>query len=524
MNRIPALDSIRGLLLVIMTINHLIWISGGRSVLQYFSLQPLGQFGAAEGFVFISGLLAGAVYCRSEYSNRETTQKVLNRAFTIYKYHIASLFIVMLWFSLCIFAFPSAATSLGSSFNNLLEAPIATIALSALLINRPDFLEILPLYIMFMLILPLVLVAFRKGYLWLVLAGSVVVWAFSGSITSSALSALLTSVAPNFKAQFGYFDPFAWQLLFVSGAALGFKQRQGTLNWHHPIITGIAGLFAIGMFAAHHGTFLSWGIHQGVLYNLADKPELGWLRLLNLAAWIYLIAVVIRTAPNALVFKPLGYVGQYSLQVFTWQTVLIFACAPFLNSVRLSPYYTALVLACTATLWVVAWWQDSRNKASNTLPKTALLASTFALILAASFVSTRQDASPAITEVLHVNQSYPLTVTVKDIKEDDADMILLIYTDADDLTGAPSEHFGTYTTEQMRNGVTLAPIQSGDYAILVFQDLDKNMMLSLNASGFPSEGFGFSNNPILQGPPTFDMIKFSHNKTQAKTIHMVNMY
>ncbi|GAL08888.1 OpgC protein [Photobacterium aphoticum] len=43
-----------------MTFNHLIWISGGSTWLQRFTLQPFGQFGAAEGFVFISGLLAGA--------------------------------------------------------------------------------------------------------------------------------------------------------------------------------------------------------------------------------------------------------------------------------------------------------------------------------------------------------------------------------------------------------------------------------------------------------------------------------
>ena len=61
MKRIPALDSIRGLLLLIMTLNHLFWISGGSSIYQLFTLQPLGQFGAAEGFILVSGFLAGAI-------------------------------------------------------------------------------------------------------------------------------------------------------------------------------------------------------------------------------------------------------------------------------------------------------------------------------------------------------------------------------------------------------------------------------------------------------------------------------
>ncbi|USH04743.1 OpgC domain-containing protein [Grimontia kaedaensis] len=122
MKRIPALDSLRGLLLVLMAINHLIWLSGCRSLLQYFTLQPLGQFGAAEGFVMISCLLAGAVYSRAELLEREATNKVLRRAFTIYKYHMVSLLLVMVWFSYCAFALPTVAQSLGNSFNNLGEA------------------------------------------------------------------------------------------------------------------------------------------------------------------------------------------------------------------------------------------------------------------------------------------------------------------------------------------------------------------------------------------------------------------
>ncbi|EJH80513.1 TPA: OpgC domain-containing protein, partial [Vibrio cholerae O1] len=67
MKRIPALDSIRGLLLVLITFNHLIWYSGGTTILQMITHEPVGVFGAAEGFIFMSGLLAGMVYSRREY-------------------------------------------------------------------------------------------------------------------------------------------------------------------------------------------------------------------------------------------------------------------------------------------------------------------------------------------------------------------------------------------------------------------------------------------------------------------------
>src|ERR1700759_5327206 len=51
-------DSLRGLMLVIMTINHL------PSLVSRFTDEPLGVFSGAEGFVFLSGLLAGLVYAR----------------------------------------------------------------------------------------------------------------------------------------------------------------------------------------------------------------------------------------------------------------------------------------------------------------------------------------------------------------------------------------------------------------------------------------------------------------------------
>ncbi|WP_229598657.1 OpgC domain-containing protein, partial [Vibrio cholerae] len=47
MKRIPALDSIRGLLLVLITFNHLIWYSGGKTILQKITHEPVGVFGAA---------------------------------------------------------------------------------------------------------------------------------------------------------------------------------------------------------------------------------------------------------------------------------------------------------------------------------------------------------------------------------------------------------------------------------------------------------------------------------------------
>lgn len=76
MKRDIGLDSLRGLLLVWMTLNHL----GGP--LHAYSFQTLGFFSSAEGFVFISGVVAGLVYGRIglKQGSPAVTNRTLRRA------------------------------------------------------------------------------------------------------------------------------------------------------------------------------------------------------------------------------------------------------------------------------------------------------------------------------------------------------------------------------------------------------------------------------------------------------------
>ncbi|PSV14038.1 DUF1624 domain-containing protein [Photobacterium kishitanii] len=135
MKRIAALDSIRGLLLLLMTINHLIWVSGGYSIIQNVTLQPLGQFGAAECFVFISGLLAGVIYSRDSLTNQQVTTKAFHRAFSIYRYHVSCLLVVFVWFFIASQLLPSALPILQQSAHNVIDSPIETLLASAVLVN-----------------------------------------------------------------------------------------------------------------------------------------------------------------------------------------------------------------------------------------------------------------------------------------------------------------------------------------------------------------------------------------------------
>ncbi|MGC9550649.1 OpgC domain-containing protein [Vibrio metoecus] len=387
MKRIPALDSIRGLLLVLITFNHLIWYSGGTTILQIFTHEPIGVFGAAEGFIFMSGLLAGMVYSRREYSDRQATNKVWHRAFTIYKYHMAALFIAMLWFLLGSHYFAEQVTVFGGSFSNLPNMPFMTMLMSFLLLNKPAYLEILPLYIMYMLVFPLALYGFRRGYLKWVLALSVVVWASSGWIQSSMLTPMFKSLSAEYIPELGYFDPFAWQLLLFFGGALGYSKRQGDLVWYHPKLTWLCAVIALLIFMAYRDLLTPLGITKKMVYAASSKPELGWLRVLSLSVWIYLISVVIRFFPTALVYEPLSYLGRHSLQVFTWQTVLIFITAPWLLTTRESMWHTPIILLLCTTLWIPAWLQVQRKDKLMNFSSAVVTALSLLLVASTTFVA-----------------------------------------------------------------------------------------------------------------------------------------
>ncbi|EGU43455.1 hypothetical protein VII00023_16525 [Vibrio ichthyoenteri ATCC 700023] len=518
MKRIPALDSIRGLLLLVMTLNHLFWISGGSSIFQTFTLQPFGQFGAAEGFVLVSGFLAGAIYSRPALSLIDIRQKAWGRAWSIYRYHIACLVVIFVWFAFCVLFWPQAAETLLPNFTNLVEAPYSTVIWSVLLVNKPNFLEILPLYIMYIALLPVIIAAYRRGWMMMVMAVSLIVWGMSGFITDQLLVSSLADLSPQFDLKTGYFDPFAWQLLFVVASALGFAANNPEFRWYSLPIFVICCVLALLIMAMHHGAFISLGIHQGVLYSLADKPELGWLRATNIALWAYIIAVMIRIRPTWLDCRPLSYLGRHSLQVFAWHTVMIYLMAPMLMSQRFEGHYEILILLCAASIWIPAWIRENKTKLSKTRRLSIGMggAVSAALVLSLMF---KPQILPSVEA--DADGSAPLSVMIKNI-QDSGPVIVLVYAEHDDLMGLPSVHAQGYSAEQVEHGVTIPGLPTGKYAIFAYQDVDNNQQLTSDVSGLPTEGFGYSNNPALQGPPTMAQIEFAHPEQAHQVIQLVN--
>jgi hypothetical protein len=302
-------DSLRGLMLVFMTVNHL------PSSWRILTDQPVGICTAAEGFVFISGLLAGMVYTRKRRqigpdALHEATRKRTNM---IYLWHVGSLLAALGAVQLTghLWAFCSRTAP-----QLFYSHPFWAIALGSTLLYQPGMLDILPLYCALVAILPFALTALETGRRGLLLAASFGLWLFVQG--SSPIDG-----APLYPIHVGTFNLFAWQFLFILGVVIGHgrisdPRPQITIRWS--LIGGASAIAVFGWGIRHLQWRAPW---PGWLYGISlNKPSLGFLRLGDFAAVAYLIAVIGSVWPRLLRWRPLAYLGQHSLAVVASQSVV----------------------------------------------------------------------------------------------------------------------------------------------------------------------------------------------------------
>ena len=170
MQRKLELDALRGLLLVLMTITHL------PTRYSTYSSQVFGFVSAAEGFVFLSAFLTGAIYARRVAAGHHAAVRssLLLRARRLYLWHLG-----LLLFAFTIVAaigFYGQRPALYNLLSFYFEHPVAALWAGPLLLYQPPLLDILPMYVLFFIGTAFVMRATaRWGWHW-VLAGSVIIW------------------------------------------------------------------------------------------------------------------------------------------------------------------------------------------------------------------------------------------------------------------------------------------------------------------------------------------------------------
>jgi len=343
-DRDPRVDALRGLFLIIMMVDHLPY-----HPLRRFSRQGFGFVSAAEGFVFISGMVSAWVYGRilAKQGEAALRRSAWHRARDIYLTHLL-LYTVALVCSLL------GGWQIASQFANFWGAWWH----GALLIYQPHLLDILPMYAAFLLLIPLLLQQMARGRALLVWAASIALWlAAQWGIGSPGRT-------PSWL-QLGFFNILAWQVLFVAGAYFGQRKAGG----HGSPILASRLLFVSSVILV---TLLFLVRHQILFFgnfSIVDtKTALGaWksinhpLRLINFAAYAYILWYIPRSLDVKVhatyVLRWLRYLGAHSLQVFAWSIFVSCIAFGFRDSwVSLSPaWQTLLAVTAALSLMLPAW-------------------------------------------------------------------------------------------------------------------------------------------------------------------------
>ncbi len=328
------LDFFRGVSLILIFIDHI-----PENILSYFTLQAVTFFDAAEVFIFISGFTAALVYGRRLTSKGAlyATAQVLRRAWQLYVAHIFLFVLFIAEVSYTATTFKNPMYNEEMRVADFLDEPHIAVVKALLLEFQPTFLDILPLYILMLVIFPVILLGMQRHWLWVLVPSAVVYLAVQiFDITVSAYP----------EGHVWYFNPLAWQFLFVAGAVLGGRAREesvaGLLKWAYPV--------AAVVFLAALAVKVSWTIH-GVwdafpglfLRELwpVNKNNLSPLRLVTFLALVLLVATLVPRQARFLdsaAARPLVLCGQQSLEIFCL-SILLSALGHFI----LSEYNSAIV-------------------------------------------------------------------------------------------------------------------------------------------------------------------------------------
>jgi hypothetical protein len=359
------LDLFRGLALWLIFIDHL-----PPNLLTWLTLRNYGFSDATEIFIFISGYTAAFVYGRAmeQAGFVVATARILRRAWQIYVAHVFLFTIFLAEISYVASSFENPLYSEEMGIMDFLKQPDVTIVQALLLRFRPVNMDVLPLYIVLMLFLPLILWLMRwKADVTLML--SVALYAITWKYD------LYLTAYPN-----GYwaFNPLAWQLLFVFGAwcALGGARRMSAIL-SSPVTLWISAAY---LFAAFCVT-LTWYVPQlghtlphwleQWMYPI-DKTDLDVLRF---AHFLALAALTVHFVPSnwpglkSPWLRPLILCGQHSLEIFCLGVFLAFAGHFVLAEVgggALLHFVISLsgILIMCAVAWVISWYKHAADKSA----------------------------------------------------------------------------------------------------------------------------------------------------------------
>lgn len=345
----------------------------------------------AQGFVFLSGLVVGLVYGGKfiKHGFAVMQRGIWARIRTIYSHQIG--LIIIFSAATLIFAFGTGyIPGILSSYGN---EPFAFPALSALLVTGSAHMGILPMYIVFMAITPFALRLLEQSRY---LTYGVIV-ATCWTIAQTRLPDALVAGSEAFLADAGhdlnlgiFFNVLGWQALFFAGLFIGFLMGSKRLNTDFLRTAEMRNVFLICL-----ALFFFFGVYDRIVFDNwindefsaaikseVDRGNLSTIYVVTFAVDLMIVVwllgpgmtdrnLVINHASNLLnrivTFRPLVFLGQHSLHVFSAHILIVYVIAViYQNGPPTQSIGMAIIFASLAILYCVAWMHSrhvARTKA-----------------------------------------------------------------------------------------------------------------------------------------------------------------
>jgi hypothetical protein len=312
------IDFFRGLALIIIFINH----TPG-NIAGMFTPRIYGLSDAAEIFIFLAGLSSAMAFGRSfdRAGFLAGFGRVVQRVWQLYRAHIG-LFIVICGIIIAanrVFAEPNYISRLG--IDRFFQDPGGSLLELLSLHYVPHYFDILPLYMLLLAAIPAMVLLARIS--------PVLVVAVSAVLYTGAVVEGWNLTADTAEGRGWFFNPFAWQVLFVAGYGYGagwFEVPQATRGRITVALIYLVFCAALALSLVRLDGGLFAGMRD-ILEPLARKTDNGPLRLLHFFALAYVVVSLLRTVPDLISprgAEPVAVMGRHSLSVFLLGMALSF--------------------------------------------------------------------------------------------------------------------------------------------------------------------------------------------------------
>ena len=340
------LDFFRGIALFFIFIDHI-----PDNKFRYGTLRSFAFSDAAELFIFITGYTAALVYGRAMARDGFllASARVYRRVWQLYTAHLCLFLIFSAQVAYTVLHFNNPLFAEELRVGAFLDEPAATVLHVLTLGFQPSYLDILPLYIFLLGLFPLVLAALRISP-WLAILPSVAIYA------AARFWGLAMPGYPD--GRFWYFNPFAWQLLFVIAAIFGFAAAQGRklIPANRWLLWGCIAFVAVGAVIQITWTLREMtGWFPALFYRQLWPISKSNLPLIRLISMLAIVVVISRYVPvNArFLTSRLGWLavicGQNSLEIFCLSVLL-----SVLGNMAQSIYGTGLPIQIAINLTGIA--------------------------------------------------------------------------------------------------------------------------------------------------------------------------